>query len=399
MAKRGFFKDESQKREFFLIAVSILWMFQLVYCFLGFSLLDKVGQGEDQYYWFTLQNPGGGSLSYPFLAISYFNFLHYLSGDNLLLFYRLSMLASFLVFLGVLALFLKMGIDPLKLFLLSVIFQPQLLIILLRFDIIPIALSLLAVWLFHSGKRMEGWLALLAGAFFKVFPIFFAPLFLAMELKDFNRNSAIRIAVAAAISILAFNAFQDNMSTVLFHSARGIQIESVYSNILLIANGIFSLGIHPEYNYGGYQLVLPPFLDLLPTLALALQIGAVLAISALFWLEGARKEKFFIYSFLIAFAMVLTCKILSSQFVFWPLFFAIPILAIPWKGKKFAVPLMFPFLFFGLSLVTEFVYPFGWGKLVEMSPDAILLLTIRNLLLISLFSWFFLNRNNKLFEN
>ena len=152
MAKRGFFKDESQKREFFLIAVSILWMFQLVYCFLGFSLLDKVGQGEDQYYWFTLQNPGGGSLSYPFLAISYFNFLHYLSGDNLLLFYRLSMLASFLVFLGVLALFLKMGIDPLKLFLLSVIFQPQLLIILLRFDIIPIALSLLAVWLFHSGN-------------------------------------------------------------------------------------------------------------------------------------------------------------------------------------------------------------------------------------------------------
>lgn len=370
-----------------------IWLIELASTLFMVPFMAEVKEVDDQYFWFTLQDPGGGSLSYPFLCISYFQFLHFLSGEDLLLFAKIAAFASFLFFIATLAVFLKMGINPKKLFLLSVLVQPVFIILLMRVEIIPVFLSLLAFWLFHSGKKAEGWLALLAGAFFKVFPLFLAPLFLAAELKNFNKGSALRLLMAGAISLLAFFMFPDNLRTVIFNSARGIQVESLYANALLIANWALGLGITVAKNYGSYHLVLPEYLSALPTIALALQALSVLAISAIFFLRGAKKEELFVYAFLSVTAMILFSKVFSTQFMLWPLIFAIPVFAVPWKDSKIDLRFLPPALaLYFSSAAAYFVYPILWYFLITVSPIAIAGLTLKNLLLLAVFIWVFINR-------
>ena len=247
----------------------------------------------------------------------------------------------------------------------------------------------------NSSLSLNQWLALLAGAFFKVFPIFFAPLFLAMELKNFSRSSALRLIAVALISLLAFSLFPENMRTVIFNSARGIQVESIYSNILLVGEYFFGLGISIELNYGAHQLVLPAYAEALPQLALGIQVLSVFALSALFFLKGARKEELFVYAFLVATAMILFSKVFSTQFMLWPLIFAIPIFAMPWGNPRIQLKLFPQAAALYLSAAAAyFAYPVLGYLMVELSPLTLAALTAKNVLLFAVFAWVFLNREN-----
>lgn len=373
-----------------IIVTLILWLPVLFASFTITSSLETQGTA-DQAFWFSLENPDGGRLSYPVLALSYFEFLHHLSGNDFILFCNIAALVSLLAFLAIFPIFHSMGVPWGKLLILSFLFYPMLLLIMFRMDIIAVALALFSVLLFFKNRKTEGWLLLATGAFFKVFPVFFAPLFLAVELRNFNRHTVARLLFLALLGILALFFFEDNIQAVVFHSERGIQVESIYANLLYLVNFVFPLDIHSEYNYGSRHIVLPESLNFLPALAMMVQFATVLVVSWLFYSDGAKKERLFLYAFLIAASMILTIKVLSTQFILWPLVFAVPLLdrVGGWK---------FPAAFFALSWITFLVFPVLWEELNAMEPFAVALLTMRNVILAGVFAWFLRNRKNPSLE-
>jgi|GEM_PF-4556862 len=379
------FSTLSKYKEDFYIAIPVgLWIF--LFLTMGLFLLNfSIDEQMDQYFWYHLENPNDGErLSYPAFANLYFEGLHQISGDNIVFFSQLAALGSFAAFLSIFGALRWMGIPLKKIMLLSLLLAPVFVLVILRIDIIAVALALFAVILFYKGYRLPAWLLLFAGALFKFFPVFFIPLFLVIELKNFNRDTLIRLGIMGILSILALFFFYDNLSTIIFHSSRGIQLESLYANILLLVNWVYPLGLEVSYNYGSQHLVIPDYLEFLVPLALLIQVAAVLAVSYLFYRSGAKTSQLFFYAFLVSLVMIITIKVFSTQFILWPLVFAIPLLA-KLEAQKL------PAVFFAIAFFTSLIYPLLWEQLVYLNPGAIIILTIRNALLLFVLYWFFAN--------
>ncbi|MBD3389657.1 hypothetical protein GF415_01745 [Candidatus Micrarchaeota archaeon] len=361
-----------------------LFAFVILFCFLNI-LVWEVSSREDQAFWFSLEDPGGGPLSYPPFVKLLFQAMHLISGEDLNLFSRLLAMVSFAAFFGIIFLFNRMGIPRQELIPALVAFAPVYLLIFNRVEVITVLFSLAAVFLFYRGQRLGGWLSAFTGALFKVVSALFAPLFMAIEFRRPEKSTIRRISFLILLGLLAFFVFEDNFRTVAFHSARGLQVESVYANFLMLLNQIFDLGISVDYCYGSYHLVLPAYLEFFVPMALILQIAVVLAVSWLYYLEGAKKERLFFYAFLLSLGFIVTMKVFSPQFILFPFFFAVPVIS---KMKGWNLH----FAIFFISFFTFLVYPVGWQELINMNPVAISFLTLRNLGLIALFAWLLKNR-------
>jgi hypothetical protein len=187
------------------------------------------------------------------------------------------------------------------------------------------------------------------------------------------------MAMALGITLWA-----GNWSSVFtYHGQRGIQIESLYATLAMIAHFV-GLPARVTHEYGAYQIS-NSFTPLFSRAAPFIMVLSLVAIYFSFW-NAVRKSKepsvvmiafsWSITTSLLAF-MVFN-KVLSPQFLLW----LYPLAAIISAGMR--RPAFWVTFWLLTAAASTMIFPYHYLELIELRPLAILLLAARNLLLVAL---------------
>jgi hypothetical protein len=256
-----------------------------------------------------------------------------------------------------------------------------------RFDLVPGALVLGAVYCVHK-QRLRGSALLLgmAGAV-KLWPFALVPIWLGIAVRRKRMKGGISAAfwIAAGAVLAALPALPragwETLSFLKYHAARGIQIETTWSTVALLAGKLGVAVVHPEHSFGAFHVGgrLPATfaaisMPLMVLLALAPQVAAMVR-------AGTRRddqhvERVFdhvVFGATVGF--LVAGKVLSPQYMLWiaPL---IPLVVDGVLGSGLSL---------AMAVLTTVVYPYLSPALEQRAPGhgwALLAVGSRNLLLL-----------------
>jgi hypothetical protein len=248
---------------------------------------------------------------------------------------------------------------------------------LIRFDVAPALLTLLAVMAWSSGRSVQGgfWAGL--GTAMKIFPGAAAVPFVASEVM----RGKFRGLVAAALTVVAsfglwFAIGGAGVAQSLgYHVERGIECETLAAGWVSAYSAVMEIPTSTRYDHFSVELVAPGA-DVAAKITVLAQLAALGVVAFQGWRTGCREPYRLAASGVLAFLVF--GKVLSPQYLLW----AIP-LVVPIGGHcgRDARPLLL------LScLMTTLVYPWSIDRLSVQHPRAIVFLNVRNLLLLAL--WF-----------
>jgi hypothetical protein len=258
-------------------------------------------------------------------------------------------------------------------------------LLLLRFDLVPAVCVLLAATMAAEGRF--GWAAAFLGygTAAKIFPGVLAPLLVlgmvpalgwwrsfARTVPPFLAGFGLTVVPALLLSV------RGTADSVLYHIQRGVQIESLWANLIGIAH-LFGLPAQTVYGFGAYDLS-----SSLSGVFKALSGVATLAgLAAAAWLvwrraraSGGLGPADWAGAFTLGtFAFVLPTRVLSPQYLVW---LCAPMvgLAAGLAGRRALWSLV------AAALVSQVIFPFRYTQLRRLYPFDISLLTLRNLLLV-----------------
>jgi uncharacterized membrane protein len=254
-----------------------------------------------------------------------------------------------------------------------------------QYDIFPAVMSLLALYTFWLGKYKTSWALIALGALTKVYPIFLAPILLIYHFR--NRQfrhilSGISTLVSSIVIVLLpfiIISFSSIWHLVNYHSQRGIQLESVYSSFLLIADklGLISIGL--VMNFGSWNLES----QLADTLATISAFVTTLFLLLAYWFIYRQikpgKSQFTrigAYALLITVVVLVCGKVLSPQYLIWLIPF-IPLIVGPLRNTLMVI-------FMATGWLTYLIFPVYYLPLIALRVDSVIILLIRNIMLILL---------------
>lgn len=247
-----------------------------------------------------------------------------------------------------------------------------------RYDLIP---AVAAVWSLEraaAGRPLGqgGWLAV--GALAKLWPGLLVPTALAWTRRPWRLIAGGALVTAAVLAPFA-RVLPDLATDVLgYHLARGVQVESLWANGLLLAA---KLGYPVEVvrNYGAAHLG-SGVSDLLKALSSALTLTA--AVAGALWARRrlARDDArgLAALTFAVVAVLVVVGSVLSPQFLIWVAALGAASQADPDSPVRAAVRWLAP-----AAVVNHVLYPAWYRELVrEFDAVAIGVLSARNLLLL-----------------
>jgi hypothetical protein len=256
-----------------------------------------------------------------------------------------------------------------------------------RFDLVPGALVLAAVYVLHR-RRLGGSALLLgmAGAV-KLWPFALVPIWLGVGARRYKWKGAVLAAfcIAAGAVLAALPALPragwETLSFLKYHAARGIQIETTWSTVALVAGKLGIAVVHPEHNFGAFHVGgrLPAAFAAasMPLMVLmALMPQSLAVVRALTHRKGNDLERVVDYAvFGGTVGFLVAGKVLSPQFMLWiaPLF---PLVVQGPAGALLALV---------TAVLTTVVYPYLSPALEQREPGhgwALLAVGSRNLLLL-----------------
>ncbi len=254
------------------------------------------------------------------------------------------------------------------------------------------------------------------GIFLKLIPVLFIPLWLMgwcltvkYKVKQFiavkNWNYAIKALISLLISSLVLTLISiyfygpDVFDFLIYHTNRGIQIESVPSTLIQIANWI-GIPYYIDNSYGSQNIVssitpilstLSPFLILLGMTVVLIKLIQNKKIRICFTKPFCVKHPEILnVAYISSFMAIFICsKVLSTQFFLLP----IPFIAIFLSNKN----IHFSILWITILVLTTFIFPYlyftdivpisrSWYENPSLLGTSLML--IRNFLLIYLFFYF-----------
>ena len=258
-------------------------------------------------------------------------------------------------------------------------------LLVLRFDLVPAVCVLVAVAMAAEGRFGWAAAALGYGTAAKIFPGVLAPLLvlgmvpalgwrrsLLRTVPPFLAGFGLTVVPALALSV------RGTADSVLYHVQRGVQVESLWANLIGIAH-LFGLPAQTVYGFGAYDLsssLSGPFKALSGVATLA----ALAAVAWLVWrrarASGGLGPADWAGAFTLGtFAFVLPTRVLSPQYLVW---LCAPMvgLAVVLAGRRALWTLV------AAAVVSQVVFPFRYTQLRRLYPFDIGLLTLRNLLLL-----------------
>jgi len=258
-------------------------------------------------------------------------------------------------------------------------------LLVLRFDIVPAVCVLGAAVLAAQGRFGWAAAALGYGTAAKIFPGVLAPLLvlgmvpalgwgrsLYRTVPPFLAGFGLTVVPALVLSV------RGTADSVLYHVQRGVQIESLWANLIGIAH-LLGLPARTVYGFGAYDLT-----SSVSGAAKALSgVATVAALAGAAWLvwrraraRGGLGPADWAGAFALGtFAFVLSSRVLSPQYLVWlcaPMVGLAPFLA----GRRALWTLV------AAAAVSQVVFPFRYTQLRRLYPFDVGLLTLRNLLLI-----------------
>jgi hypothetical protein len=258
-------------------------------------------------------------------------------------------------------------------------------LLVLRFDIVPAVCVLGAVALAAQGRFGWAAAALGYGTAAKIFPGVLAPLLvlgmvpalgwwrsLHRTVAPFLAGFGLTVVPALALSV------RGTADSVLYHVQRGVQIESLWADLIGIAHQ-FGLPAQTVYGFGAYDLT-----SSVSGVVKALSgVATLVALAGAAWLvwrraraRGGLGPADWAGAFALGtFAFVLSSRVLSPQYLVWlcaPMVGLAPVLA----GRRALWTLV------AAAAVSQVVFPFRYTQLRRLYPFDVSLLTLRNLLLI-----------------
>lgn len=270
------------------------------------------------------------------------------------------------------------------LFRMSVVGAVSALVLPWRFDLFPALLTSVMLLSLVPGRILlaGGWLG--AGIATKLYPAVFGPVAAVWLLAQRRWADVLRLASAAAavllLVVLPFWWIDADALLAMFryHSARGVQIESVASGIIMVAKLLGMTTVDVQYNYGAYHMASPWAAAILPWL-MPIFIGLyTLFLGFVFWMEcrlqrivSSDRSAVFIRQFqcfLVAVLLfIITNKVFSLQYIAWMMPFIVIL-----SRRQFIY-------LFVIVLFSVLIYPFTYGYLQRAEFLGIAVLNIRNI--------------------
>lgn len=290
-----------------------------------------------------------------------------------------------------------------------------------RLDVLLGAL-ILAALLSASKQSIWPWFWLAVGVCFKLIPVLLGPLFLiyfiarrlgqseTSSLASIMATETLRSAMLAIAFCLALVApffllwGSDLFAFLSYHSERGIQVESIYSNVILWLHHLSGLPAVVSFNYGSFNInsvLTGPLLMISSVLLFAVLLGCYgYAAQAFYRVAQAGKpggqrpaiELLATLVCLLLLGAILTAKVFSPQYLLW--LFPCYVLV----GNEGRSATLFQVMLPLACALTTLIYPLtyerdfiqvglAWaedGQTFWPAPNALatVLLTLRNLVLV-----------------
>ncbi len=329
------------------------------------------------------------SLEYPPLALLFF-VLPRLASSSIIIYtilYKAEVLLAILIGLFLIYLLARrLGKAPWKMMLvytLCIIAVGP--IVAEQFDIFSAILTLGSLYAYILGKNKTAWALLALGALTKIYPLFLAPVYLVIALRNRQyRAAGSGILTALLIGVIFAGPFvivgSDSIkSLVEYHLQRGIQLESTYSSFLLIFDKLGLTQVNTVFNFGSWNLAGGP-VDALTKLSSYLLV--ILLLIAYWFIYRRTKPgksqstRIGAYALLVLCIVLITSKVLSPQYLIW----LIPLLPLVLQRGRYII--MVVFILTGLA--TYYLFPQAYLDLMDLRTVPVVVLFIRNLLLVVL---------------
>lgn len=219
-----------------------------------------------------------------------------------------------------------------------------------KFDVIPMATSVMSVYYFMRGNRYSAYGLAAVGALTKIYPVLLIVLFIILDLHDRRDSRRVRIsqgivacvvaALVAVVPLLVAGATMgDIMSFLTFHTDRGFQVESVMGVIIQALGLAGATEFTLESVYGTYDVISPvsdmflPYWNYLVAAVVILVLAAIWIRSSDHGVSGTSDRDLLVYIMVLLLAFILTNKVFSTQYMLW-LFPFLSLLAVPAGGFR-----------------------------------------------------------------
>jgi uncharacterized membrane protein len=261
-----------------------------------------------------------------------------------------------------------------------------------RFDMVPAVLTLGAMYAFSRGNYKTAWAILAIGTMTKLFPGLLAPLFLVYQwrrgglrrvMPSLVTFTVVMLAISVPLMVLNSHGF---LSSFTVQSRRPLQLESMYSSLLLVANSLGLTYAQPVQGNISFDIV-SPLASMLARYSFFL-MGLGLLLVYFCYYRNCRKlgrsddtytpdaaalADLLNCSFAAITVLLLTSKVFSPQFMVWlyPLF--------PLVSGRFRTAIWVAYL--TASCLTWYIYPLHYYDLLDTQQLVVDALLLRNTLL------------------
>lgn len=234
-----------------------------------------------------------------------------------------------------------------------------------RFDVVPTLFAVLAVLAAAHPVRTGIWAAV--GAGLKVWPV--------LVLAVVPRRRALSAAggfLVATVALLAVTAVVfDGLSGFLGgQGSRGLQVESVAALPFLIANAVAG-GVDLEYRYGSME-VAQAGAGTAAALVTVVAVVGFLIIAVSWWRGRLARSVPADVAFTVVLFSVVVSRVFSPQYSIWLL--GLGVLCLTDPMSRLRVPVV---LVAFAALITQILYPSGYGWLLAGDPGMVALQSLR----------------------
>ena len=254
-----------------------------------------------------------------------------------------------------------------------------------QYDIFPAVLTLGSLYAFMAAKNKTAWALLALGVLTKIYPLFLAPVYLAIALRNRQYRAAgagilvgLSIGIVLSLPFIIMN--PDSIKALAeYHLQRGIQLESTYSSILLIGDKLGLDSVKLVFNFGSCNLdgKTPG------TLARLSGYLCIIFLIAAYWFiyrnikpGKSQSTRLGAYALLVLCVGLITGKVFSPQYLIW----LVPLVPLIMHRGRYVM--LGCFILIGA--ISYYLFPHAYLDLYDLKILPVVGLFIRDLLLIVL---------------
>jgi hypothetical protein len=250
-------------------------------------------------------------------------------------------------------------------------------IVLLRLDLVPAVATIWCLERAAAGRWTAGGMFLGFGCLAKVYPVFLLPaaIVIAPQRRRFIQGALAVGLLGIAPLVGSIRAMTTHVAG--YHADRGIQIESLWGNLLLVADRL-GFDATVRQGFGSFDITA----GIAGTVKTLSTVLSLVAIALVVWVARRSRlrgdPRYLAATFFATLALLLvTGRVLSPQYLIWLLALAAAAAAHFLERRTMALLLT-------SVLLTQVEYPFRFFDLLSGKPVTLAVLTLRNACLIIL---------------